>query len=189
MSSKSVILSEASNSRIASCGMTVTGDSRMAENKVRTLSMLFVLLLAIGLPMKAQSKPCGSGGHESQAEMNQCAIDEFKNADKRLNETYKELLDKLKSNKTALNKVIAAERAWIAFRDAELAARWPLAPSENPQALGSVHPFCFHEALTEMTNRRTDELRYLLFPVEGDVCGGPLAKCAMQLPDKRQFGY
>ena len=69
----------------------------MAENKVRTLSMLFVLLLAIGLPMKAQSKPCGSGGHESQAEMNQCAIDEFKNADKRLNETYKELLDKLKS--------------------------------------------------------------------------------------------
>jgi uncharacterized protein YecT (DUF1311 family) len=161
----------------------------MAENKVRTLSMLFVLLLAICLSMKAQSKPCGSGSHETQAEMNQCAIDEFKNADKRLNETYKELLDKLKNNKTALSKVIAAERAWIAFRDAELAARWPLAPGENPQILGSVHPFCFYEALTEMTNRRTDELRYLLFPVEGDVCGGPLAKCTIQLPDKRQFGY
>lgn len=161
----------------------------MAEDKVRTPSMLFVLLLAICLPMKAQSTPCGSGGHETQAEMNQCAIDEFRNADKRLNETYKELLDKLRNNKTALSKVIAAERAWIAFRDADLAARWPLAPGENPQVLGSVHPFCFYEALTEMTNRRTDELRYLSFPLGGDVCGGPLAKCTMQLPDKKRFGY
>jgi uncharacterized protein YecT (DUF1311 family) len=39
-------------------------------------------------------------------------------------------------------KVVAAEKAWIAFRDAELAAEWPVPEGENPNALyGSVHPF------------------------------------------------
>jgi len=162
----------------------------MAEDKVRTLSMLFVLLLAICLPIKAQSKRCGSGGHETQAELNQCAIDEFKNADKRLNETYKQLLDKLKNDKISQDKVIAAERAWLAFRDAELAAIWPVAPGEDPNIrYGSVHPFCYYEELTAMTERRTKELRDLMSPIEGDICGGALAKCIMPSSDKKQTGY
>ena len=116
------------------------------------------------------------GDLHTQAEMNDCAAAEAKRADAALNATYRELLSKVKKNKTATQKVVAAEKAWIVFRDAELAAEWPVAEGENPNFLyGSVHPLCYSNELATMTWERVKTLRNLMRNEEGDVCASGLA--------------
>lgn len=117
------------------------------------------------------------GNLHTQAEMNDCAATEAKKADDALNVAYRKLLSKVKQNKTATEKLIAAEKAWVAFRDAELAAEWPVAEGENPNLLyGSVHPLCYYNELATMTWQRVKTLRDLMRNEEGDVCSSGLAQ-------------
>jgi len=146
----------------------------MFASYVRSL-MIWVCLSPPCLLAQSKSRPCGESG--TQAEMNQCAAMEAKAADRHLNEVYRAMLSKLKSNKIATQKLIAAQRAWIAFRDADLGAMWPIESGENPNQLyGSVHPFCYYLALTEITEQRTKELQQRSVHLEGDVCDTE-AKC------------
>jgi uncharacterized protein YecT (DUF1311 family) len=71
----------------------------------------------------------------------------------------------------------AAERAWIVFRDAELEARYPIIPGEQPTVTyGSVWPSCLAEERTALTGKRTAELKqWLEDPEEGDVRAGSYA--------------
>ena len=101
----------------------------MFASSARSL-MIWFCLSAPCLLAQSQSKPCGESG--TQAEMNQCAAREAKAADQHLNAVYRAMLSKLKSNKIATQKLIAAQRAWIAFRDADLGAMWPIESGENP---------------------------------------------------------
>ena len=73
---------------------------------------LFVLLLA--LPAQAQT----------QLELNQQADADFKKADKQLNAKYQKLMKQLDA--TGKKKLVAAELAWIKFRDlqAEVEMDW-----------------------------------------------------------------
>ena len=150
--------------------------------------LLFCAVFSIFFTADAQSIPCGNAG--TQSEMNECAASEAKKADKRLNVTYRELLSKIKEDKVATDKIVSAQRAWIAFRDAELAAMWPTASGENPNLkYGSVHPFCYSLAYTEMTEKRTSELRDRITQhPEGDVCSTDLAKCTMRSPSRNSLG-
>lgn len=139
------------------------------------LSWLIVLGLLAVSSGNAQStakkhKPCGDYG--TQSEMNQCAAEEAKSADDALNRTYREFLAKLKGDETATTRAIAAEKAWIAFRDAELASDWPVANGENPNIqYGSVHPFCYYNELAALTWDRIRVLRgRMKREEEGDVC-------------------
>jgi uncharacterized protein YecT (DUF1311 family) len=116
------------------------------------------------------------GNLDTQGEMNDCAAGEAKRADDALNVTYRDLLSKIRKDKTATERVIAAEKAWIAYRDAELAAIWPVPQGENPQLLyGSVHPLCYYDELATMTRERVKTLKELMRYDEGDVCGSGLA--------------
>jgi uncharacterized protein YecT (DUF1311 family) len=118
---------------------------------------------------KVPEKQCGD--YDTQSEMNECAAREAHKADVALNATYKALIQELKGDKTAITKLVAAEKAWIAFRDAELAADWPVADGENPNLrYGSVHPFCYYNELSAMTQEREKTLRNRLHHEEGDVC-------------------
>ena len=117
------------------------------------------------------------GNLHSQSEMSDCAASEAHKVDNALNSTYQEVLRKLKSNKTATARMVAAEKAWIAFRDAELAADWPVADGANPNLLyGSVHSFCYYNARTALTLERlktlSDRMRH---EEEGDVCSIAIA--------------
>ncbi|MBV9488613.1 MAG: DUF1311 domain-containing protein [Verrucomicrobia bacterium] len=56
---------------------------------------------------------------QTQAELTRQAANEFKAADADLNRVYKALLAKLDDEGRA--KLVAAQRAWITFRDAEAA--------------------------------------------------------------------
>jgi uncharacterized protein YecT (DUF1311 family) len=108
--------------------------------------------------------------------MNDCAAREAKRADAALSATYQQLLRKIGDNKIATEKVTAAERAWAVFRDAELAAEWPVPQGANPTLLyGSVHPLCYYNQFAAMTWNREKVLKGLMQNEEGDVCASGLA--------------
>lgn len=110
------------------------------------LSLLGSACLSYAQLDQATLESCGS--LHTQSEMNDCAAREAHKADDALNSAHQEVLGRLKSDKTATARMVAAEKAWIAFRDAELAADWPVADGANPNlSYGSVHPFCYYNAL------------------------------------------
>lgn len=139
------------------------------------LSLLGSACLSYAQLDKAAAETCAS--LHTQSEMNDCAAGEAHKADEALNSIYQEVLEKLKSDKTATARTVAAEKAWIAFRDAELAADWPVADGANPNLLyGSVHPFCYYNARAVLTLERlktlSDRMRH---EEEGDVCSIAIA--------------
>src|SRR5258705_9124611 len=108
---------------------------------------------------------------QTQAEMNKEACDEYKKADVELNAVYQQVLRENKGQTLFLKKMQAAQRAWLVYRDAHLAA---LYPGANPQAqYGSVYASCRCFALADTTRKRVDELKLWSTGVpEGDVCTG-----------------
>lgn len=62
-----------------------------------------------------------------------------------------------------------AQKAWEAYRDAQLEAIYP---KEKINDFGSVYPMCFARAKTALVNGRIFDLRALITPGEGDVCRG-----------------
>lgn len=98
----------------------------------------------------------------SQAGMAKCASDDAAHSDAELNNAYRALLAKAKANPGAVSKVRAAQRAWIAFRDAQLAA--------EAVTDGSSAPMCRSQLLKKLTDERTAQLRDMLNAKEGDVC-------------------
>src|ERR1043165_5900900 len=107
-----------------------------------TASLL--LLLALTPP-----NPCDSP--QTQVEMNRCAAAELRRADVRLNAAYDQLLKKLDTNRRA--KLQKAERAWIAFRDAQ--CDYEGSESEG----GSIQPLEIAACKTELTKARIAQLR------------------------------
>ena len=87
---------------------------------------------------------------DSQSMLNICADADYQAADAKLNAAYKNIVG---SNDQASNKLLqTAQRAWIAFRDAECA--YSTADSEG----GSIHPMEVSQCLTKLTIERTKQL-------------------------------
>jgi uncharacterized protein YecT (DUF1311 family) len=128
------------------------------------------------------SQPCGN--YNTQSEVNMCAQDVAAAADSKLNKVSAELLAKLKDDAFLPSKIVAAETAWIAYRDADLALSWPLHPKEDPLlTYGSAHPLCYYRALADMTNQRILEIQNWMTHTEGDICSRQLAKCGALRPN------
>jgi uncharacterized protein YecT (DUF1311 family) len=107
----------------------------------------------------------------SQAAMNECASNSLGAADKELNQVYQQVLHKYAKDTVFVAKLKAAQKAWLAFRDAELEARYPA--NDKSLEYGSVYPMCANNELEAMTRKRTEELRsWLKGAEEGDVCAG-----------------
>lgn len=99
----------------------------------------------------------------AQIEMNACAAEDYAAADAELNAVWKELLASLADDPVAVTRLRAAQRAWIAFRDAELAARLPVPDGEAPQVVhGSMYHLLSYSVLAELTRERTAQLRLQL---------------------------
>jgi uncharacterized protein YecT (DUF1311 family) len=108
---------------------------------------------------------------QTQGEMNQDSCAQYKKADQSLNATYSKVLKDYARDPQFLGKLKQAQRAWIAFRDAHLAARFPKA--EKQAEYGSSYPACPCAVLTELTEQRTKELKTWSDGIpEGDVCNG-----------------
>jgi uncharacterized protein YecT (DUF1311 family) len=108
---------------------------------------------------------------KNQVEINQCGAGNQQVAERELNAAYQAVLKKMAADKVFLVKFRAAQRAWLKWRDAEMAAIYP---ADNPQSeYGSVFPMCWSAQLAELDRERTRQLRRWIDGVaEGDVCAG-----------------
>jgi uncharacterized protein YecT (DUF1311 family) len=107
---------------------------------------------------------------QTQSEMNQAACESYKKADAQLNRIYNQILNDYAGDKNFIEKMRAAERAWIVFRDAHVNSIYP---DPSPQAYGGVNPMCRCAILEQLTNDRIKMLREWTDGVaEGDVCAG-----------------
>jgi uncharacterized protein YecT (DUF1311 family) len=105
---------------------------------------------------------------QSQAGLNQCAGIGANAADDELNRLYAQVVAANATDKVFLEKLKASQRAWIAFRDAQIAARYP-----NPADYGSVLPMCQSGEYEQLTRDRIRQLKVWIDGVEeGDVCAG-----------------
>lgn len=107
---------------------------------------------------------------QTQLEMNEQAHSKYEKADKEMNRVYQQIL-KSYHDELFIQKLKAAQRAWLAYRDAHLEE---LYPAKDPKVeYGSVYPMCYSIELEDLTIQRTKVLRQWLDGVqEGDVCTG-----------------
>lgn len=142
------------------------------QGRLLAFTLLLVSLLNGQQKLKEKSFVDCDKTAQTQADLNECGNNDYQSADDELNRTYQQLLKKAASDPIAVRKIQAAQRTWIAFRDAQLAA---LFPAEDKQRdYGTVFPMCASLALADLTRERTKMLKQMLNPVEGDVCGGGL---------------
>ena len=89
---------------------------------------------------------------QTQAEMNATAREHFARADADLNKTYQAVLKKLPDAESK-QKLKEAQRAWLAFRDAEAAF------AADQARGGSMAPTIRYETMTELTQQRIKQLK------------------------------
>ena len=133
--------------------------------------LVLVLLTSCALTANAQDACLAKG--LASADVNAYAGNDLAAADRELNAVYQQVLHEHATDKNFVRKLRTAQRAWLVYRDAELAARYP---DPNPgTAYGSVYPVCAAGLKARLTHARISQLRmWLEGAAEGDVCAGSL---------------
>jgi len=146
----------------------------MPVRKVATL--LVLLCLALTMVNAQQRKktrspkaPCSNA--LNQMDMNRCFCDEYHKSDAELNRVYQQLLAANQESPLKVEKLKAAQRAWISFRDAQMEAFYPTTGEDPRLTYGSVYQMCYCMAQQTLTEDRTQQLKHMLDAKEGDVCG------------------
>ena len=122
--------------------------------------IVIIVLLLVQMPSFTQT----------QFEMNQMADQEYKKADIELNAVYKKILNDYKLDTAFITNLKKAQKIWIAFRDAEMLAKYP---KREQGYYGSIFPLCWSNYLTELTIERTNKLKQWVNKAdEGDACSG-----------------
>ena len=98
-----------------------------------------------------------------QATMNQCAAQQNAAADKELNALYQQITSRFKGNPDNKKLLVGAQRAWVAFRDAE--CKFSASGVEG----GSVYPLIYSNCTTELTKARVQTFKNYLKCQEGDM--------------------
>jgi len=100
---------------------------------------------------------------QDQTTMDVCASDAFKKSDKQLNDVYKQIGTRLKDDADKTKLLVTAQRAWVAFRDAECAF------SSSGVTGASVYPMIHSICLDGLTQTRTKDLQVYIACEEGDM--------------------
>jgi uncharacterized protein YecT (DUF1311 family) len=100
----------------------------------------------------AQNPNCNNP--QTQSQMNICASIAYQNADRKLNQVYRQLLPKLSAARK--QKLITAQQAWIKFRDSS--CEFERSAYEG----GSMAPMIYGFCLAAVTEQRTKDLRRYL---------------------------
>jgi uncharacterized protein YecT (DUF1311 family) len=90
---------------------------------MRPIILVFTFAAA-GAACAAESAICQDTAM-TQTDMNICAGSDFKKADVQLNAIYQAVLSKHRVDKTFIQNLQAAQRAWLARRDAEMKTIFP----------------------------------------------------------------
>ncbi|SFU23045.1 lysozyme inhibitor LprI family protein [Mesorhizobium sp. YR577] len=103
-----------------------------------------------------------------QAGLNECYGKVFKKADAELNKLYKEIEGRLKDDPDTQKNLVAAQRAWVSYRNAEC----DLQTSGGGSIVGTTYPIC----QTGLTQSRIEDFKNYLKCEEGDMsCPIPAA--------------
>jgi len=128
------------------------------------LTIAPAILAFSALPVLAQEPKPDCKNPITQMEMTYCEEQELDAADKILNTEYQKARKAMKtwdadaegSFKGAEDALVKAQRAWIAYRDAQCA-------SYGFQARGgTMEPMLIYGCQAELTRKRTDELKDLI---------------------------
>ena len=123
-------------------------------------------LLAVGMATRGIASPTSAATNlqlaqrpncnnpQTQSEMNICASIAYQNADRKLNQVYRQLLPKLSASRK--QKLISAQQAWIKFRDSS--CEFERSAYEG----GSMAPMIYGFCLAAVTEQRTKDLRRYL---------------------------
>lgn len=118
-------------------------------------------LTALAFPAFADEIDCTDP--HTQTDMTLCAQADFDAADEKLNELYARVRVRLAGEETKLAALRDAQRAWVAYRDADCAFQ-----SSGVEG-GSAQPMVEAQCRTERTTQRNADLETLLACGEGDV--------------------
>ncbi|HET6433812.1 lysozyme inhibitor LprI family protein [Dyella sp.] len=142
----------------------------------RIVVWLLVAAPAAAPGVYAGEAPGDCRAEQTQAGLNACAGAGFAQADAELNRVWRAIVAKYADQPLFLARLKTAQRAWLAFRDTELGARFPLAPGQQAGVqYGSAFPMCESQQKARLTEQRTAQLRAWLDGVEeGDVCSGSI---------------
>ena len=136
---------------------------------MKTLSYKLILAILI-------FSICATGANKTQASQSIAdeSCDEYVKVDAELNQVYKQILSEYSADKQFIIKLKQAQRAWLAFTAAHLAA---LYPDPKAGAYGSVNRTCLCIVKTDLTRERIAQLReWLKGTEEGDVCAGSIRR-------------
>jgi uncharacterized protein YecT (DUF1311 family) len=133
--------------------------------RVSTIGFFMVFLATLSAAPMARADECKD---QTQAGLDACADASYKKADAALNSAYKEIVGRLKNNAATTKLLVTAQKAWIAYRDAECAF------SSSASAGGSIYPMVVSICLEGVTEERTKDLGVFLKCGEGDTgCPAP----------------
>jgi len=132
-----------------------------SEDTHRTAFRWFLgICFLVSTPVSGADVKCNPDG--AQIEMNACAGDAFHAADRELNQVYQAVLRKQSQDLEFVAKLRESQRAWIAFRDAELNAAFACADQDPRRCWGSMYPMCYLGYKTALTRQRTAQLKQYL---------------------------
>ncbi|HEV7308803.1 lysozyme inhibitor LprI family protein [Ensifer sp.] len=130
--------------------------------------MFAALAGATGLLRPALAADCAAA--LDQATMNECADKALKASDAELNSLYKQIVSRLKDDQDAAKLLVSAQKAWIAFRDAECNF------SASGVDGGSAYPMVLLQCRDGLTRKRVEDFKTYLGCEEGDLsCPVPAA--------------
>jgi uncharacterized protein YecT (DUF1311 family) len=127
-------------------------------------TVCLLVFAAMGASARAEDTPAESleDCHENQLAENVCARRAFDSADKTLNLLFASQLSQLESAQTK-GQLRAAQRAWIAFRDADC-----LYQAGKPEDSGSIWPLLHWSCMAAHTTIRVEQLKQYVACTEDD---------------------
>ncbi len=108
---------------------------------------------------------------QTQSEMNESVMKDYKVADKELNSVYNQILIDYKNDVNFITKLKASQLQWIKFRDTEVEMKYP--EPDKQASYGTMFPICKYSYLVTLTEERTNKLKEWLTPsADGEGCSG-----------------
>ncbi len=122
---------------------------------------LLCLVLAMLAPLSvASANDCTNN---TQMSMNECAAAAYKKTDAELNRVYQQVKGRLTKNQDTTLLLVAAQKRWVGFRDAECAF------TSSSGTGGSIYPLLVTQCRDTLSTRRIEELNSYLHCQEGDM--------------------
>ncbi|MGZ2747761.1 lysozyme inhibitor LprI family protein [Burkholderia stagnalis] len=126
------------------------------------MRVLTGLLLSLAMAANAHAQ-ANCANAPDQAAMSACADRAYKKSDAELNRAYQAVTARVRDNRPLSDKLVSAQRAWVAYREAECG--FSSAGAEG----GSVYPMVVSMCLDDLTKARLESLQGYLSCEEGDL--------------------